>query len=73
MVEGKKESRDFPLSNICTPGSNGVMGVMACLRTIRISCLSCLGLQLTMITGFQCADPETTLRSLNGDLTVFGS
>lgn len=32
--EEKKGSLDFPLSNISTPGSNGVMGVMACLEVV---------------------------------------
>lgn len=38
--EEKRESLFFPLSalsNISTPGSNGVMGVMACFEAISIS------------------------------------
>lgn len=35
--EEKKESVIFPLSNISTPGSNGVMGVMACFKVVSIS------------------------------------
>lgn len=38
--EENSESRFFPLkalSNISTPGSNGVMGVMACCEVVNIS------------------------------------